>query len=54
MANFNEKIKIYNNTDHVLYADGLTLLESEFTTTIKYNYTPDIMEQVSPWVAVCS
>lgn len=37
-------IKIYNNTDHVLYADGLTLLESEFTTTIKYNYTPDIMD----------
>lgn len=37
-------IKIYNNTDHVLYADGLTLLESEFSTTIKYNYTPDIMD----------
>ncbi len=37
-------IKIYNNTDHVLYADGLTLLESEFTTTLKENYTPDIMD----------
>ncbi len=36
-------IKIYNNTDHILYADGLTLLESKFTTTDKYDYDPDIM-----------
>lgn len=36
-------IKIYNNTDHVLYADGITLLESKFTTTDKYDYDPDIM-----------
>ncbi len=36
-------IKIYNNTDHVLYADGLTLLESKFTTTQKYNYRPNVM-----------
>ena len=28
-------VKIYNNTDHVLYADGLTFLESKFTTTQK-------------------
>ena len=37
-------IKVYNNTDHVLYADGLTLLESKFTTTQKYNYKPDVMD----------
>jgi len=34
---------IYNNTDHVLYADGLSLVESKFLTTAKYDYTPDIM-----------
>ncbi len=38
-------IKIYNNTDHVLYADGLTLFESKFITTQKFDYTPDIMNQ---------
>lgn len=37
-------IKIYNNTDHVLYADGLTLLESKFVTTDKYNYRPNVMD----------
>lgn len=36
-------IKLYNNTDHVIYADGLTLFESKFTTTDKYEHTPDIM-----------
>ena len=30
-------VKIYNNTDHVLYADGLTF------TTQKYNYRPNVM-----------
>lgn len=38
-------VKIYNNTDHVLYADGLTLFETKFLTTEKYNYTPDIMDE---------
>lgn len=38
-------VKLYNNTDHVIYADGLTLFESRFLTTEKYNYTPDIMDQ---------
>ena len=37
-------IKIYNNTDHVLYADGLTLLESKFVTTDKYSYKPNVMD----------
>ncbi|MCM1377438.1 MAG: DUF4876 domain-containing protein [Clostridium sp.] len=38
-------IKIYNNTDHVLYADGLTFFESKFLTTEKYDYSPDIMSE---------
>ncbi len=38
-------IKIYNNTDSVLYADGLTLVESKFNTTQKYDYTPNIMNE---------
>ena len=37
--------KIYNNTDHVLYADGLALFESKFQTTQKYDYTPNIMPE---------
>jgi hypothetical protein len=38
-------VKLYNNTDHVIYADGLTFFESKFTTTDKYDYTPDIMNE---------
>lgn len=38
-------LKIYNNTNKVLYADGLSILESEFLTTDKQDYTPDIMKQ---------
>lgn len=38
-------VKIYNNTDHVLYADGLTFVESKFLTTEKYDFSPDIMDQ---------
>lgn len=41
--NGDDYIKLYNNTDHVIYADGLTLFESKFTTTDKYEHTPDIM-----------
>ncbi|MDE6345211.1 MAG: DUF4876 domain-containing protein [Muribaculaceae bacterium] len=36
-------IKLYNNTDKVIYADGLTLFESDFSTIQKYDYTPDVM-----------
>ncbi len=36
-------VKIYNNTDHVLYADGIALMESKFSTTQKFDYTPDLM-----------
>ena len=35
-------VKLYNNTDHVLYADGLAFVESEFVSTDKYDYQPDI------------
>lgn len=38
-------IKLYNNTDHVIYADGITIFESKFTTTQKYEHTPDIMAE---------
>src|SRR5690606_14409981 len=36
---------IYNNSDEVLYADGLVISESEFLTTTKRVYTPDIMNE---------
>lgn len=35
-------IKIYNNTDHVLYADGLAFCESKFKSIQYFDYTPDI------------
>lgn len=38
-------IKLYNNTDHVIYADGLTIFESQFSTRQKYDYTPNVMDQ---------
>lgn len=34
---------IYNNTDHILYADSLVIAESDFLTDMKQNYQPDIM-----------
>ena len=37
--------KITNNSDEVLYADGLAIVESEFLTVSKYDYTPDIMNE---------
>ena len=37
-------VKIYNNTDHVLYADGVAFVESKFVSTQKYIYTPDIQK----------
>lgn len=41
--NGDDYVMIYNNTDHVLYADGLSLVESKFTTVDKYDYTPNVM-----------
>ncbi len=43
-------IKLYNNTDHTIYADGISIFESNFATTSKYDYSPDIMpEAVAVW-----
>ncbi len=36
-------VKLYNNTDHVIYADGITFFETKFLTTEKRVYTPDVM-----------
>lgn len=36
-------IKIANNTDTVMYADGLALVRSAFQTNMKNAYTPDVM-----------
>ena len=35
-------IKIFNNTDHVLYADGLVFCESKFKSVQHFEYSPDI------------
>uniref|UniRef100_UPI0028D6CF2B DUF4876 domain-containing protein n=1 Tax=Segatella buccae TaxID=28126 RepID=UPI0028D6CF2B len=35
-------IKIFNNTDHVLYADGLAFCESKFKSVLYFDYSPDI------------
>ena len=37
-------VKLYNNTDHVLYADGVAFVESKFSSTQNYEYRPDIHE----------
>ena len=38
-------IKITNNTDRTLYADGLMIMQSAFMTVDKYDYTPDVMSE---------
>jgi len=38
-------IKVYNNSDQVLYADGLVLATTAFQTVDKQNYTPNIMDK---------
>lgn len=43
--NGDQYIKLYNNTDRLIYADGLTIFESAFLTTQKFDYTPDIMAE---------
>ena len=37
-------VKLYNNTDHVIYADGIALFETTFMSVQKFEYTPDIMD----------
>ncbi|MDE6081369.1 MAG: DUF4876 domain-containing protein, partial [Muribaculaceae bacterium] len=41
--NGDDYIRLYNNSDEVIYADGLALIESKFNTTQKYDYTRDII-----------
>ena len=38
-------IKITNNSDRTLYADGLMIMQSAFLTTDKYDYNPDVMDE---------
>ncbi len=38
-------IKLYNNTDKTLYADGLIIAQSKFQTVDKQNYSPNIMNE---------
>lgn len=50
--NGDQYVRIYNNSDKVLYADGLIFMESQFQTTNKYqSVTPDIMDDA---IAVCA
>lgn len=44
--------RIFNNSDTVLFADGLTILESEFLTTSMEEYTPNIMSDAMAVQAV--
>ena len=37
-------VKLYNNTDHVLYADSIAFVESKFVSVLNYGYHPDIRE----------
>lgn len=44
--NGDQYVRIYNNSDKVLYADGLVFMESQFTTNTKYeSVDPDIMNE---------
>lgn len=38
-------IKIYNNSDNVLYADGLAIAGTTFSTVERYEYKPNIMPE---------
>ena len=42
---YDQYIKIGNNSDTVMYADGLAIAESDFLTVDKQDYTPDLMQQ---------
>lgn len=43
---------IYNNSSETLYADGLVIAQSEFLTTQKRDYSPDVMSQAVAVAAV--
>ena len=42
---FDQYFKIYNNSDEVLYADGLFIAQSQFSSIEKYDYSPNIMNE---------
>lgn len=42
---WDQYFKITNNSDHVIYADSVLLIESLFNTQLKNEYRPDIMEE---------
>ncbi|WP_018675022.1 DUF4876 domain-containing protein [Riemerella columbina] len=50
--NDDKYFKIYNNTDKILYADGLMISQSEFLTTDKQVYTPNIMDKAHAVTAI--
>jgi len=41
-------IKLYNNTDQTLYADGLFIATTQRNTSIAYTYMPEILETAVP------
>lgn len=41
-------IKLYNNTDKTLYADGLFIAVTQRNSAIAYTYTPDIIDKAVP------
>ncbi|WP_120488556.1 DUF4876 domain-containing protein [Bergeyella cardium] len=45
-------IRLYNNTDKTLYADGLMISQSEFTTDDKQNYEPNKMNEAFTVTAI--
>lgn len=42
---YDQYVKITNNSDQTLYADSIAFLESEFLTSSKHDYTPDMMNK---------
>lgn len=51
-ASGDQYLKITNNSDETLYADGLAMLESKFLTVTKWDYTPNIMDKAMAVQAV--
>jgi hypothetical protein len=45
-------IKLYNNSDKVLYADGLFLATTQRNTSIAYTYMPEILDKAVPVTGV--
>jgi len=43
--NSDKFFEIYNNSDKVMYAGGLSIGETMFLTTMKHDYSPDIMDE---------